>query len=68
MTLKLSMMCCPHDRARAIIDRVKPEGITLDITVNDNDVDRQRRSVRGEFGTPHKNEPEDLFRPLMLEA
>jgi 4,5-dihydroxyphthalate decarboxylase len=50
MTLKLSMSCGPYDRARALIDsRVKPQGITLDITVNDDDVDRQRRAARGEF-------------------
>ena len=33
MTLKLSMTCGPYDRARALIDgRVKPQGITLDIS------------------------------------
>jgi 4,5-dihydroxyphthalate decarboxylase len=50
MTPKLSMTCGSYDRARALIDgRVKPQGITLDITVNDDDVDRQRRAARGEF-------------------
>jgi 4,5-dihydroxyphthalate decarboxylase len=50
MTLKLSMTCGPYDRARALIDgRIKPQGITLDITVNDDDVDRQLRAARGEF-------------------
>jgi 4,5-dihydroxyphthalate decarboxylase len=50
MTLKLSMTCGPYDRARALIDgSVKPDGIELAVTVNDDDVDRQRRSARGEF-------------------
>jgi 4,5-dihydroxyphthalate decarboxylase len=50
MTLKLSMTCGPYDRARSLIDgRIKPQGITLDITVNDDDVDRQQRAARGEF-------------------
>jgi 4,5-dihydroxyphthalate decarboxylase len=50
MPLKLSMTCGPYDRAQALIDgSVRPDGIELDITVNDDDVDRQRRSARGEF-------------------
>lgn len=48
--LKLSMTCGPYDRAQALIDgSVKPEGIELDITVDDDDVRRQQRSARGEF-------------------
>jgi 4,5-dihydroxyphthalate decarboxylase len=50
MTLKLSMTCGPYDRAAALIDgRVKPDGIDLAITVNDDDVDRQQRAARGDF-------------------
>ena len=50
MTLKLSMTCGPYDRAQALIDgSVKAEGIELAIAVNDDDVDRQRRSARGDF-------------------
>ena len=50
MALKLSMTCGPYDRARALIDgSVKPDGVELEITVNDDDVDRQLRSARGEF-------------------
>ena len=50
MTLKLSMTCGPYDRAQALIDgSIKPDGIELDITLNHDDVDRQQRSVRGEF-------------------
>jgi 4,5-dihydroxyphthalate decarboxylase len=50
MTLKLSMTCGPYDRAGALIDgSVKPEGIDLSITVNDDDVERQRQAVRGDF-------------------
>jgi 4,5-dihydroxyphthalate decarboxylase len=50
MTLKLSMTCGPYDRARALIDgSIKPDGIELAISVNDDDVDRQRRSARGDF-------------------
>jgi len=50
MALKLSMTCGPYDRARALIQgSVKPEGIDLVISVNDDDVDRQQRSARGEF-------------------
>jgi 4,5-dihydroxyphthalate decarboxylase len=50
MTLKLSMTCGPYDRALALIDgSVKAEGIELAINVNDDDVDRQRRSAGGEF-------------------
>jgi 4,5-dihydroxyphthalate decarboxylase len=48
--LKLSMTCGPYDRAQALIDgRVKPQGIELSISVNDDDVDRQQRAARGEF-------------------
>lgn len=44
------MTCGPYDRAAALVDgSVKPEGIELDIAVNDDDVDRQRRAVRGDF-------------------
>lgn len=50
MPLKLSMTCGPYDRARALIDgSVKPDGVELEITVNDDDVGRQLRSARGEF-------------------
>ena len=36
--MKLSMICGPYDRARALIDgAVKPEGIELDVTVNSRD-------------------------------
>lgn len=50
MPLKLSMTCGPYDRAAALIDgTVKPEGIELDITVNDDDVERQRRAARGDY-------------------
>ena len=48
--LRLSMTCGPYDRAQALIDgRVRPVGIELDITVDDDDVRRQQRSARGEF-------------------
>ena len=51
--LKLSMSCGPYDRAQALFDgRVKPEGIELSITVNDDDVDRQQRAARGELHRP----------------
>jgi 4,5-dihydroxyphthalate decarboxylase len=37
MALKLTMTCGPYDRARALIDgTVKPEGIDLDVYVNDD--------------------------------
>src|SRR5215468_6273460 len=50
MPLKLSMTCGPYDRAQALIDgSVKPDGVELEIAVNDDDVDRQLRSARGEF-------------------
>src|SRR5262252_3302359 len=50
MPLKLSMTCGPYDRAQALIDgSIKVAGVELDITVNDDDVDRQLRSARGEF-------------------
>ena len=48
--LKLSMTCGPYDRARALIEgSVQPRGIELAITVNDDDVDRQQKSARGDF-------------------
>lgn len=48
--LKLSMTCGPYDRAQALIDgTVRPQGIELDITVNDDDVSRQSQSARGMF-------------------
>ena len=50
MPLKLSMTCGPYDRAAALIDgSVKPEGIELDVTVNDDDAGRQRCAARGDF-------------------
>jgi 4,5-dihydroxyphthalate decarboxylase len=50
MALKLSMTCGPYDRARALIDgTVKVDGVELDITVNDDDVDRQRQAAMGAF-------------------
>lgn len=50
MTLTLTMTCGPYDRAQALIDgTVKPEGIDLDITVNDDDVERQRQAAQGRF-------------------
>ena len=48
--LKLSMSCGPYDRAQCLIDgSVRPEGIDLTVSVNDDDVDRQQRAARGEF-------------------
>ena len=48
--LKLSMTCGPYDRAQALIDGlVKPRGIELSITVNDDDVARQTAAERGDF-------------------
>jgi 4,5-dihydroxyphthalate decarboxylase len=48
--LKLTMTCGPYDRAQALIDgSVKPEGIELAITVDDDDIGRQRRAAAGEF-------------------
>ena len=48
--LKLSMTCGPYDRAQALIDgTVKPQGIELTVTVNDDDVDRQVKCQRGLF-------------------
>jgi 4,5-dihydroxyphthalate decarboxylase len=48
--LTLSMSCGPYDRARALIDKsVKPDGIELNITVNDDDVDRQLKAAGGDF-------------------
>jgi len=50
MALKLTMTCGPYDRARALIDgSIKPEGIDLAITVNDDDVERQCQAARGDF-------------------
>lgn len=50
MGLKLSMTCCPYDRARALIDgTVTPEGIDLEITVNPNDRTRQAQTRDGKF-------------------
>ena len=50
MVLKLTMTCGPYDRARALIDgSIKPEGIDLAITINDDDVERQRQAARGDF-------------------
>jgi 4,5-dihydroxyphthalate decarboxylase len=48
--LKLTMTCGPYDRAQALIDgTVQPEGIELAVTLNDDDIDRQRRAAAGEF-------------------
>src|SRR5579883_1862445 len=50
MALKLTMTCGPYDRARALIDgTVKPEGIDLEVCVNADDADRQRRGRALEF-------------------
>ena len=50
MALKLTMTCGPYDRVRALIDgSIKPEDIDLAITVNDDDVERQRQAARGDF-------------------
>ena len=50
MPLTLSMTCGPYDRAAALIDgSVRPKGIELAVTVDDDDVDRQRRAARGDF-------------------
>lgn len=50
MTLKLTMICGPYDRARALIDgRVKPEGIELDITVNAKDPGSKSHGPHGPF-------------------
>jgi 4,5-dihydroxyphthalate decarboxylase len=50
MVLKLTMTCGPYDRARALIDgSIKPEGIDLAITLNDDDVARQSQAARGDF-------------------
>lgn len=44
------MTCGPYDRAQALIDgSVRPKGIELAITVNDDDVDRQLKCQRGVF-------------------
>jgi hypothetical protein len=48
--LKLSITCGPYDRAQALIDgTVKPQGIELAVTLNDDDVDRQLKCQRGLF-------------------
>jgi 4,5-dihydroxyphthalate decarboxylase len=48
MTLAPTMTCGPYDRAQALIDgAVKPDGIDLDITINDDDVERQ--AAQGRF-------------------
>jgi 4,5-dihydroxyphthalate decarboxylase len=48
--LKLTMTCGPYDRAQGLIDgSIKPQGIELAVSVNDDDVDRQQRAARGEF-------------------
>ena len=50
MALKLTMTCCPYDRAQALINKsVKPEGIDLDIHVNAEDVNRHFQSHEGKF-------------------
>ena len=50
MAVRLSMTCGPYDRARALIEgSVKADGIELAITVNDDDVERQRQAARGDF-------------------
>jgi 4,5-dihydroxyphthalate decarboxylase len=50
MALKLTMVCGPYDRARSLIDgTVKPEGIDLEVTVNGDDVERQRKGERGMY-------------------
>jgi 4,5-dihydroxyphthalate decarboxylase len=48
--LKLNMTCGPYDRAQALIDAtVKPQGIELAVTLNDDDVDRQLKCQQGLF-------------------
>src|SRR5687767_14256626 len=48
--LKLTMTCGPYDRAQALIDdSVRPQGIELAITVNDDDVGRLAAVVRGDY-------------------
>jgi 4,5-dihydroxyphthalate decarboxylase len=50
MTLKLTMVCGPYDRARALIDgTVKPEGIDLCVTVNAKDPGSPRQLERAPF-------------------
>lgn len=50
MALKLTMTCGPYDRARGLIDgTVKPEGIELEVHVNDDDHARQTASREGKF-------------------
>jgi hypothetical protein len=47
--LNLTMTRGPYDRASAVIDgTVKAEGIELAITVNDDNVERQRQAARGD--------------------
>jgi 4,5-dihydroxyphthalate decarboxylase len=48
--LKLTMTCGPYDRAQALIDgSIQPKGIELAVTVNADDIDRQRKATRGEY-------------------
>src|SRR5439155_17347770 len=48
--MKLSMVCGPNDRARALIDgTVKPDGIELDITMNPKDPGSPRQLERAAF-------------------
>ena len=48
--LKLSMICGPYDRAQALIDgRVQPEGIELEVTVNERDPGSPRQLQRGQY-------------------
>lgn len=50
MNLPLTMTCGPYDRSRALIEEtVKPEGIDLDIHVNDDDVGRHFEGHEGQF-------------------
>jgi hypothetical protein len=50
MTLAPTMTCGPYDRAQALIGgAAKPDGIDLDITINDDDVERQRQAAPGRF-------------------
>jgi hypothetical protein len=65
MTLRLSMTCGPYDRARALIDgAVRPEGIELAITVNDDDVERRSLSPHPSTIRPTANRSKGrLFKP-----
>lgn len=50
MALALTMTCGPYDRSRALIEGVvKPEGIDLEIHVNDDDVGRHFEGHGGHF-------------------